>query len=365
MASPHAERLARASEAAGRAGLGALLVAPSADLVYLTGYAPLPLERLTCLVLRPGRDPVLLVPELERPLAEDAGLAKSAEIVSWGETDDPYASVHGIIGGVERAACSDRMWAGHLLRLQAAFDGTRFSPASDVLGPIRAVKDSNEVNLLKRAARYADETFARLIQTRIETLNERQVAQRLAELLLETGNEEVVFTIVGSGPNAASPHHEPSGREILAGDTVVMDFGGRTAGYCSDITRTVAIGKSSTKLREIHEVVREAQDEAFRTVAPGVPAHDVDRAAREVIERAGFGDLFVHRTGHGIGLEEHEPPYIVEGNEEPLRPGMCFSIEPGVYVPGELGVRIEDIVVVTQEGARRLNHASRELEVVR
>jgi Xaa-Pro aminopeptidase len=365
MSAPYAERLARASEAARRAELGAVLVAPSADLVYLTGYAPLPLERLTCLVVRPERDPVLLVPELERPLAQGAGLGKTVELVSWRETEDPYAKVSAIVGDVELAACSDRMSAGHLLRLQAAFDGTRFSAADAVLGPLRAVKDTREIDLLKRAARYADETFARLLQTRLETRTERQIASQLAELLVKTGSEEVAFTIVGSGPNGASPHHEPSGREILAGDTVVMDFGGRTGGYCSDITRTVAIGPPSSKLREVYEVVQEAQDQAFRAVKPGVAAHDVDRAAREVIERAGYGDLFVHRTGHGIGLEEHEAPYIVEGNEEPLRPGMCFSIEPGIYLPGELGVRIEDIVVVTGEGARRLNNASRDLQVAR
>ena len=365
MSALYRDRLAHASEAARRAGLGAVLVTPSADLVYLTGYAPLPLERLTCLILRPGQDPVLLVPELERPLAQAAGLEKTTEIASWVETDDPYAKVGAIVGEVERAACTDRMWAGHLLRLQAEFDGTTFLPASGVLGPLRAVKDSREIDLLKRAARYADETFARLLQTRLETRTERQIAHQLAELLLETGSEEVAFTIVGSGPNGASPHHEPSGREILAGDTVVMDFGGRTGGYCSDITRTVAVGTPSPQLREVYDIVQEAQDEAFRAVKPGVAAHDIDRAAREVIERAGYGDLFVHRTGHGIGLEEHEAPYIVEGNDEPLRPGMCFSIEPGIYIPGEFGVRIEDIVVVTGEGARRLNNAPRDLQIAR
>ena len=348
-----------------QSGLGALLVTPSADLVYLTGYSPLPLERLTCLILRPGRDPLLLVPQLELPLAQEAGLGTTAEIVAWDETDDPYALVAKVIGGAERAACSERMWAGHLLKLQGSLNGTEFTAASEILGPIRAIKDQREVDLLKRAARYADETFARLLQTRLETRTERQVAKQLGELLLETGNEEVAFTIVGSGPNGASPHHEPGGRELLAGDTVVLDFGGRTAGYCSDISRTVAVSKPSSKLKEVHDVVQEAQEEAFRAVAPGVPAEEVDRAARSVIERAGMGGLFVHRTGHGIGLEEHEEPYIVEGNHQPLQPGMCFSIEPGVYVPGELGVRIEDIVVVTQDGGRRLNHAPRELQVVR
>jgi Xaa-Pro aminopeptidase len=308
---------------------------------------------------------VVLVPQLERPLAEDAGIEKVAELVSWGETDDPYARVTGIVGDVERAGVSDRMWASHLLRLQAALDGTRISSATEVLGPIRAIKDSREIDLLKRAARYADETFARLLQTRIETTTEREVAQKLGELLIETGSEEVAFTIVGSGPNSASPHHEPAGREIKDGDTVVLDFGGRTGGYASDMSRTVAVGKPRSRLKEVHEIVQEAQEEAFRAVKPGIAAHDVDRAAREVIERAGYGDLFVHRTGHGIGLEVHEDPYIIEGNEEPLRPGMCFSIEPGIYIPGELGVRIEDIVVVTDTGARRLNHAPRDLQVVR
>ena len=365
MSALYAERLARASEAARRAGLAAVLVTPSADLVYLTGYAPKPLPRLTCLVIRPERDPVLLVPELERPLAEDAGVGRITELASWRETDDPHAKVGAIVGEVERAACSERMWAGHLLRLQAALDGTTFSSAGEVLGPLRALKDAREIDLLKRAARYADETFARMLQTRIETRTEKQIARQLAELLIETGNEEVAFTIVGSGPNGASPHHEPSGREILAGDTVVMDFGGRTGGYCSDITRTVAVGTPSPQMREVYDIVQEAQDQAFRAIKPGVAAQDVDRAARDVIEGAGYGELFVHRTGHGIGLEEHEAPYIVEGNDEPLRPGMCFSIEPGIYIPGELGVRIEDIVVVTGVGARRLNNAPRDLQVAR
>jgi Xaa-Pro aminopeptidase len=362
----HRGRLARAGEAVGRAGLDALVVAPSADLVYLAGYDPPPLERLTCLVVRPEAQPVLVVPALERPLAEDAGAGELAELVSWGETEDPYELVRGIVGdGVERLGCSDRMWAAHLLRLQRAMADIRFDPAAEVMGRLRAIKDVQEVDLLKRAARYADEALARLLQTRLETRTERDVADALAELLMEMGNDHVMFTIVGAGPNGASPHHEPTGREIHFGDPVVMDFGGRTDGYCSDITRTVAVGRARGELTRVHEIVREAQEEAFQAVRPGVPAQEVDRAARRVIEREGFGQLFMHRTGHGIGLEEHEFPYIVEGNEEPLRPGMCFSIEPGIYLRGEFGVRIEDIVTVTGTGAQRLNHAPRDLEVVR
>jgi Xaa-Pro aminopeptidase len=362
----HPGRLARAADTAGAAGLDALIVAPSADLVYLSGYDPPPLPRLTCLVVRPGASPTLVVPRLERPLADGSGAGELAEVVSWEETDDPYELVRRILGdGVERVGCSDRMWASHVLRLQAALDGATFGSASEVLARLRAVKDPEEIDMLKRAARYADEVFGRLLQTRLETRTERQIARQLADLLLETGSDEVTFTIVGAGPNAASPHHEPTAREIHHGDAVVLDFGGRVDRYCSDISRTVVVGKPPREFGAVYEAVREAQEEAIQAVRPGVAAEDVDRAAREVIERAGYGDLFVHRTGHGIGLDEHEAPYIVGGNRELLQPGMCFSVEPGVYLSGEFGVRIEDIVTVTEDGCQRLNHAGRDLEVVR
>jgi Xaa-Pro aminopeptidase len=344
--------------------LAALLVAPSADLLYLAGYDPPPLERLTCLVIRPGLDPMLLVPALERPLAEGSTAGELAEVVAWQETDDPYEVVAVMVEG-DRVGCSDRMWAAHVLRLQPALPDAEFEAASGVLAGLRAVKDAEELELLGRAARYADETFHRVLQGRLETMTERDVASRLGELLLETGHETVAFTIVGSGPNGASPHHEPTEREIRYGDPVVLDFGGRSGGYCSDVSRTVVVGRLPRDFDRVYEVVREAQETAFQAVAPGVPAQEIDRAAREVIQQGGLGDLFVHRTGHGIGLEEHEAPYIVEGNEEPLRPGMCFSIEPGVYLPGEFGIRIEDIVTVTEDGAARLNRATRDLEVVR
>jgi Xaa-Pro aminopeptidase len=361
----HPARIRRAAEAAGRDGLDAVIVTPGPDLVYLAGYDPPPLERLTALVIRPGGEPAVVVPRLEQPLAEDGGLGMLGELVSWEEGDDPYRLVADLVGGRGPVACSDRMWASHLLRLQDALAEAVFLPAGSVLGPLRAVKDEQEIGLLKRAARAADEAFNRILATRLESLPETAVAARLAELLVETGHEAPAFTIVGSGPNGASPHHEPGPRQLQQGDAVVMDFGGRTGGYHSDLSRTVAVGEPSGELPHIHEVVREAQEAAFQAVRPGVPAQEVDRTARRVIEEAGFGDRFIHRTGHGIGLEEHEPPYIVEGNEEPLRPGMCFSIEPGVYLPGEFGVRIEDIVTVTEHAGQRLNLASRDLEVVR
>jgi Xaa-Pro aminopeptidase len=357
-------RLDRAAEATATARLSALLVAPSADLLYLSGYDPPPLERLTCLVIRPGRAPVLVVPTLERPLAESSGLDGLAEIESWDETDHPYELVGKIVGRGERLGCSDRMWASHLLRLQQTLPEASFTPASSVIGPLRAVKDSDEIERLRRAARYADETFRRLLREPLESTTEREVADRLSDLLLEMGHDRVAFTIVGSGPNAASPHNDPGDRTIQTRDAVVLDFGGSSAGYFSDFSRTVAVREASPELKEVHEIVHEAQERAFRTARPGVPAQDVDRAARDVIREAGYGNLFIHRTGHGIGLEEHEAPYIVEGNEETLRPGMCFSIEPGIYLPGQFGVRIEDIVTVTEDGASRLNHAPRDLEIV-
>jgi D-alanyl-D-alanine dipeptidase len=364
MSSQHARRLARAAEVAAREGLSALLITPSADLLYLTGYDPLPLPRLTCLVLRPEKDPVLVVPSLERPLARDAGAERLAEVVDWGETEDPYGVVARVVGEDGVLGCSDRMWAAHLLLLQGSLANAQFVSASGVLGPMRSIKDDQELGFLRRAARAADETFRRIGQTRLEGRTERDVADQLAELLIQMGHEKTAFTIVGSGPNAASPHHEPGGRTIQAAEAVVMDFGGRVSGYCSDLTRTVVIRQPPREFGHVYEVVREAQDRAFRAVKPGVPAEAIDRAARQVIEAGGFGDLFIHRTGHGIGLEVHEDPYLVAGNREPLRPGMCFSIEPGVYLPGQFGVRIEDIVVVTEEGAQRLNHAERDLQVV-
>jgi Xaa-Pro aminopeptidase len=364
MAQQHVRRLVRAAEVSAREGLSALLIAPSADLIYLTGYDPPPLERLTCLVVRPGRDPVLVVPTLERPLAQGSGAERLVEVADWGETDDPYDLVTRVVGKGAKIGCSDRMWAAHLLRLQDSLGATEYVPASAVLGPLRSVKDDQELGLLRRAARAADETFRRIVHTRLEGRSERDVADQLAELLVQMGHDRVAFTIVGGGANAASPHHEPGGRTIQGGDAVVMDFGGRVGGYCSDITRTVAVRQPPREFDHVYEVVQEAQDRAFRAVKPGVPAETIDRAARQVIEEAGYGDLFVHRTGHGIGLEEHEQPYLVAGNREPLRPGMCFSIEPGVYLTGRFGIRIEDIVTVTEDGAQRLNHADRDLQVV-
>ncbi|HEX2090213.1 MAG TPA: Xaa-Pro peptidase family protein [Actinomycetota bacterium] len=357
-------RLSRARERTGAGGLDGLILSPSPDLLYLAGYdAPL-LERLTVLVLRAVADPVLIVPELERPRAASSRAGQLVEIRSWRDTEDPYELVRRLIGSGHAYGVSDRMWAAHLLLLQESLADAKFVPSSAVLSPLRERKDEGEIELLGRAGQSADETFARICAAGLEGRSERDVARSLADMLVETGHDTAAFTIVGSGPNAASPHHEPGDRRIHVGDTVVLDFGGRVGGYCSDITRTVVVGERPAEVEEIHGIVREAQEAAFRTAGPGVPAQEVDRAARSVIEKAGYGDAFIHRTGHGIGLEEHERPYIVSGNDESLEPGMCFSIEPGIYLEGRFGVRIEDIVAITGEGPVRLNEAARDMALV-
>ncbi len=359
----YAERRRRTTRAAEAAGLGGILVSPGPDLAYLTGHAPMPLERLTLLVLAVGRDPVLVVPTLERPLAGSAVGAVGLELADWRDgSDDPYELVERLLAP-GRYAVTDRTWASHLLALEDAA-GRVFVAAGAALPLLRAVKDPDEIELLRAAGRAADAAFEDVVALPFGGRTEAEISLDLDRLLRAHGHQRVDFTVVGSGPNAASSHHEPGERRLEPGDAVVMDFGGVRDDYCSDITRTVFVGEPSDEQREVYGIVRAAQQAAFEAVRPGVPAQDVDRAARTLIADAGYGDRFVHRTGHGIGLEVHEPPYIVQGNETPLEAGMTFSDEPGIYLEGRFGVRIEDQVAVTTDGAERLNEASRDLIVV-
>jgi len=357
-------RLARAAELLGQDDLAAAVVGPSPDLVYLTGYDALGFERFTALVVRPGSDPVLIVPRLEVALARACPVGEAIDVRAWADEDDPYATAAELLPGDGRIVVGDRLWATHLLGLQWQRPRTGFLPASTALWRLRAVKDEDELATLARAGRAADETFRRLCGMRFEGRREDEVAEDVRALLVETGHDRADFSIVGSGPNGASPHHDPGGRTIRARDAVVLDFGGEVGGYYSDTTRTVAVGEPPEGFEEVYEAVRRAQEAAVAAVGPDVPAQDVDRAARSVIEDAGFGERFVHRTGHGIGLEVHEPPYLVEGNGDALEPGMTFSVEPGIYLEGRFGVRIEDIVAVTPDGADRLNRSTRDLQIV-
>lgn len=361
-----AGRFARAGTEMGRTGVGALLVGPSADLRYLTGYEAPRLERLTLLVVPASEEPVLVVPELERPRAEDAGAGSVARIVSWAETEDPYALVRAAVPDpTGRLAVSDRMWATFVLSLQGTFPLASFEPASRVMRALRIRKDPDEVGALRRAAAAADRVAEALATEKVAGRTEREVSRWISDALLAEGCERVNFAIVASGPNAASPHHEPGAREIAPGDALVCDFGGTVDGYCCDITRTFVIDEAPDGFMHLYEVLARAQESAVAAVRPGVPAERIDAVARGVITDAGYGEAFIHRTGHGIGLEEHEEPYLVAGNAEPLEPGMAFSVEPGIYLRGRYGARIEDIVVVTDSGAERLNHASREPVVLR
>jgi Xaa-Pro aminopeptidase len=369
MTTEHArgQRLARARKELGERGLDALLLGPSADLRYLTGYQAPPLERLTLLVLPAAGEARLIVPALEAPLARDHLGDLELEVTAWRETEDPVALVRdaldaaGAVGGV--LGVGDQLWSSFLLRLQAALPGAAFTAASEVTGQLRMRKDPEEVEALARVAAAIDRVVDGLEGLRWAGRTELELAADLQAAIRDT-HDEVCFTIVGAGPNAASPHHVATGRVIRPGDAVVVDIGGRLDGYCSDTTRTLVVGEPPPGLPKAYAVLHAAQLAGCAAVAPGVPAEAVDAACRDVIAAAGHGEHFIHRTGHGIGLEEHEDPYIVAGNREPLAPGMTFSVEPGIYLPGRFGARIEDIVTCTEQGGRRLNLTSRDLRVV-
>ncbi|HEY2521928.1 MAG TPA: Xaa-Pro peptidase family protein [Streptosporangiaceae bacterium] len=347
-------------------GLDALLLTPGADLRYITGYEAKQLERLTCLVV-PAADPAfLVVPRLELAAAQASPASGlDLEIVPWQETEDPYALIAGRLGPVASTGLADQMWALMVLRLREALPGAEQVLASAALRDLRMRKSPAEVAALREAGAAIDRVHEQVPGWLRAGRTEREVGARIAEAILAEGHVQVDFVIVGSGPNAASPHHEVSDRVLQPGDAVVVDIGGMMpSGYRSDCTRTYAIGTPPAEFRDYYQVLRDAQQAAFDRVKPGVPAEAVDAAARQPITAAGYGDAFIHRTGHGIGLESHEEPYIVAGNSEPLEPGMAFSIEPGIY-PGPNGARIEDIVVCTEGGAERLNNVTRDLVLAR
>ncbi|MFC8732082.1 M24 family metallopeptidase [Luteimicrobium sp. NPDC057192] len=360
-----AARQQRALQEAVDAGLDGVLITPGPDLVWLTGYQPTAItERLTLLALTPDREPTLLVPRLERGDAEAAAGAPAVTFADWSDGSDPYAAASGLLRPDRRYGVSDSAWALHLLGLQGALPGSSYRALTDCLPMLRAVKGPDELVRLAAAGAAADRAYEEIVHVRFAGRRETEVAADLADLLRQFGHEQVDFTVVGSGPNGANPHHEAGPRVIEDGDLVVLDFGGLRYGYGSDTTRTVSVGEPSAKQREVHDVVRAAQQAGVDAVRPGVACQEVDRAARAVIEDAGYGPQFLHRTGHGIGVTTHEPPYMVEGETQPLVPGMCFSVEPGIYLAGEFGVRIEDIVTVADDGARRLNSTDHGLRVV-
>ncbi len=362
-----ADRRHRAVSQAREAGLNGLLITPGPDLAYFTGYNPTAVtERITMLVLRSDDDPALVVPLLERGDALKCAGIDGVEVLGWRDGNDEYEITARFLRSGGRYAISDSAWAMHLLGLLRTLPDCTYAAFTDVLPMLRAVKGPREIDLLAAAGAAADAAFADILDVSFAGRREIDIAEDLARFLRAHGHEQVDFTLVCAGENGADPHHDASERVITDGDMVVMDFGGLKDGYGSDTTRTVHVGDELTdEERDVHRIVEEAQQAGFEAVRPGAACQDVDRAARLVITDAGYAEYFIHRTGHGIGMTTHEPPYMVEGEEHPIEPGMCFSIEPGIYLPGRFGVRIEDIVVETESGARRLNNTPREVQVVR
>jgi Xaa-Pro aminopeptidase len=346
-----------------RQGIDLLVVGASADLLYLIGYEGHESERMSVLVLPRDGVPHFVVPGLEAPLLQNQ--RDLLQIVPWDETEDPAAKVAAVVGAAAlgTVAAGDELWSVFTLRLQRAMPRARWTEGGQLLRPLRMIKDEREIALLAEAARRTDESWEEFLTLSITGLTEWEVRDRLIGLLKARGLTPV-FCNVGSGPNGASPHQTASERVIGPGDAVVCDWGGTLDGYNSDVTRTAHVGEPSPEFVRAYEAVLAANQAAFEAVRTGVPCQEIDRAARGVLTQAGYGDAFIHRTGHGLGLSLHEEPYLVEGNSLPLAEGMVFSDEPGVYFPGQFGIRIEDTVVCTADGGRRLNEATRTLRVL-
>jgi len=369
----YAARLRQTQEAVVGEGITAMLIGVGPELEWLTGYAAHGGERLNLLVIPAAGAMAYVSPRLEAPAALAApGLGDGAvELCTWEETDDPFKLVPPLVseGSPTRFLVSDGLRAAFVLSLQGVLPGADWGLASTVLSPLRRIKDREEIALLRAAAEAADRAIERVISGPLIGRTEAEVARDVRDALVEEGHDTAEFWIVASGPNSASPHHEPGDRVIGPGEPLLLDIGGRRAGYNSDITRTVWIAGADGSgpdagFRTIYELTAAGQAAARAAVRPGISFEALDAAARDVISAGGYGDHFIHRLGHGIGLEVHEEPYVVAGNSELALSGNTFSCEPGVYLEGRYGVRIEDAMWCTADGGESLNQAPRELRTV-
>jgi Xaa-Pro aminopeptidase len=363
----YADRVARAQTLMAEAEADLVTLSLGSNMRYLSGFTDEPGERLLLLLVPQKGSPVFVVPELYADQVRQ--ISRSEQVRVWKDGDDPRKFLKRTIADLGKRSAhvlvDDTMWAMFFLMLKEALPRADFGLASQVMIPLRLRKTPDEIEHMVQAGAVADEAFEEVLQMKVSGMSELELATVLEETMKEKGAEKVAFeTLVASGPNSALPHHRAGKRIIESGDVAILDFGCRCGGYCSDMSRTISCGEPSPEIRTVYEIVARAQEKAVRAVEPGVEAQTIDRKAREEISRAGYGDQFIHRTGHGIGLDVHEAPYIVEGNGLVLQEGMAFSIEPGVYLPGRFGIRIEDVVVVNRQGAKSMTSSPHALQVI-
>ncbi len=364
---PYRDRLDRLRAQVRDLGADVAVLTPGPDLAYLLGHTVASHERLSCVIVPLAGPAALLVPQLERLGWTGTSVADTVDISTWLDGQDPYALVADLLpAGVRVIAVGDHMPAGHALRIQRAVPGSVLVPAGTAVAALRAQKSADEIDALAAAGAAIDLVHERIGEWLRPGRTEHDVAADITAAIVAAGHRQADFVIVGSGSNGASPHHEASDRIIGAGDPVVIDIGGpHRTGYFSDCTRTYQVaGDPDPEFRTVHEIVQRAQQAGVDAAVVGAPCEAVDAAARQVIDDAGYGEYFITRTGHGIGLEVHEDPYMVAGNDRLIAAGMAFSVEPGIYLPGRFGVRIEDIVIATADGPRRVNNCPRDLIIV-
>ena len=366
-------RIARATAALAREGLAALALMPDANLRYFSGLSFHHGKRLTlAIVPADGSPPCFVIPALELTQAESTSQIPM-RFYPWADVDGPAAALRSALAdalgpnlrgrpiGVEYTA----MRLMELRAIEQAMPGIQVVDAMPLLSELRMVKDDAELALIGEAVRIIEQALGEAISQIKVGMSERQLSRLLADAIIAAGAEAESFdNLIASGPNGANPHHHNTDRAFQAGDLVIIDCGARYKGYISDITRTVAVGEPSAEARTIYELVKAANIAGKRVARSEATGAEIDAAARQVIADGGYGEYFIHRTGHGFGLETHELPNIVGGNDEPLAPGTTFTVEPGIYVPGLCGVRIEDDMVITLEGARSLTSFERELIII-
>ncbi len=365
MQSEHQKRIEKAQKEMQHRDVASMFIAPGSNLFYLTGIRAMSSERIYLFHVPASGKPTLLLPTFERLGAEDSGV--DAEILEWSDATGSDDATKQLISEAKGAmAVDDQLWSAFLLDLQALTPNAKWSKASEIMRELRSRKSPEEVQILREAAAIADKTFAELTAQEFSGRKESEIASEIQRLLMLHGQEKMQFGIVGSGENGAKPHHEASERVIQPGDAIVLDFGGTYKSYQSDMTRMAVVkgGALDPDFEKVHDIVNRANAAAHDAVYVGAKCGDVDHAARNVIEEAGYGEYFTHRTGHGIGIDIHEHPYIRQGSREVLDEGMAFSIEPGIYLPGRFGVRIEDIAVCTAAGSENINLSSHAITFV-